>query len=206
VAVVTTSLSLDSTFTGDVATLVELIAKVTATPPGISGDVAGCTRISPYDAYQIANQMDPGNQLLNAKMAECVSCTHIRECTAGEVMFKAESTWQRTRSNTVNTLSVIDGLVDSMAKLPGQRIILLTSSGFLTGTLETDVDRLMDKARKAEVVINSPQGDHGIHANGPPRRDVARLKCNHHEQECHGHKGGWIGRADECHEASHHPR
>ena len=100
-AVVTTSLSLDSTFTGDVATLVELIAKVTATPPGISGDVAGCTRISPYDAYQIANQMDPGNQLLNAKMAECVSCTHIRECTAVEVMFKAESTWQRTRSNTV---------------------------------------------------------------------------------------------------------
>jgi VWFA-related protein len=173
VAVVTTSLSLDSEFIGDVATLVELIAKVTATPPRISGDVVGCPRISPYDAYQIANQMDPGNQVLNAKMAECAACTHLKECTAEEVMFKAEATWQRTRSNTVNTLSVIDGLVDGMAKLPGQRIILLTSSGFLTGTLEADVDRLMDKARKAEVVINScrwtvpqPLGERGYRGLG----------------------------------------
>src|ERR1700688_5133529 len=46
----------------------------------------------------------------------------------------------------------------------------------------------------------------GSHAHGPPRRDVARPKSNHHKQERHGHKGGWIGRADECHEASHHPR
>lgn len=57
VAVVTTSRSQDSTFTGD---------------------VAACPRISPYDAYQIANDMDPGNQVLNAKMAECKACYHIR--------------------------------------------------------------------------------------------------------------------------------
>jgi VWFA-related protein len=133
VAVVTTSRPQDSTLTDDVATLLELITKVTATPPRISGDVAGCPRISPYDAYQIANQMDPGNQVLNAKIAECAACTHLKECTAEEVMFKAEATWQRTRSNTVNTLSVIDGLVDGMAKLPGQRIIFTYFLGISHG-------------------------------------------------------------------------
>ena len=60
----------------------------------------------------------------------------------------------RTRQNTATSLGVIDSLVDGMAKLPGQRIVVLTSGGFLTGTLEADVDRLMDKARRAEVTID----------------------------------------------------
>jgi hypothetical protein len=51
-------------------------------------------------------------------------------------------------------LEEIFSLVDGMAKLPGQRMIMLTSGGFLTGTFEADVDRLMDKARHAEVVID----------------------------------------------------
>jgi hypothetical protein len=42
-----------------------------------------------------------------------------------------------------------------MAKLPAQRMILLASTGFLTGNLEVDQDRLMAKALHAEVVINT---------------------------------------------------
>jgi hypothetical protein len=57
--------------------------------------------------------------------------------------------------NSRNTLRVIDGLVGGMAKLPGERMILLTSAGFLTGDLEADEDLLMAKALHAEVVIDT---------------------------------------------------
>jgi hypothetical protein len=55
---------------------------------------------------------------------------------------------------TNNMLEELFSLVDGMAKLPGQRMILLTSGGFLTGTLEAGVERLMARARHAEVVID----------------------------------------------------
>ena len=64
--------------------------------------------------------------------------------------------WAHARTSTVNALGVIGSLVDGMTKLPGQRIIVLTSGGFLlTGSFGTDLERLMDKARHAEVLINS---------------------------------------------------
>jgi hypothetical protein len=67
----------------------------------------------------------------------------------------AQMIWDRTRSISNNTLGVLDSLVDAMAKLPEQRVILLTSGGFLTGIQETDLDLLMTKALHAEVVINT---------------------------------------------------
>jgi VWFA-related protein len=156
VAVVTTSQLSRSAFTDDVPKLLEQIAKVTSSPRAVFDDSQRCLHILPHEAYQIANNMDPGDQVLHAKVAECSACSDPRSpCHEAVVTAAAQSIWAHAKSNTVNTLSVIDSLVDGMAKLPGQRIILLTSAGFLTGTLESDLDRLMDKARHAEVVINA---------------------------------------------------
>ncbi len=153
VVVVRTSKSEDVKFTNDVPALVEQIDKVTASTMATAGDTVRCPHIEPHEAYQIANHVDPGNRVLEAKMASCVPC-YNRPCPETEITAKAEVLWARIRGYTANSLGVIDSLVDGMAKLPGQRVVLLTSGGFLTGTLETDVDRLMEKARRAEVVID----------------------------------------------------
>jgi len=97
--------------------------------------------------------MDPGDRLLNEKTAECSACYHLA-CPVDMVASRARTIWAHTRTSTANALTVVDSLIDGMSKLPGERIILLTSGGFLTGTFETEVDRLMDKARHAEVLIN----------------------------------------------------
>lgn len=110
--------------------------------------------IAPYEAYQISSHMDPGHQVLQAKLAECQAC-YNQPCHEGEITAKADAIWTNTRSFTTSTLTVIDSLVDAMAKLPGQRVILLTSSGFLSGDQEVKLDRMMDKARHAEVTINA---------------------------------------------------
>ena len=151
--VVRTSRSEDVRFTSDVPALVEQIEKLTPFLPAAQDDSEPCPRMAPHEAYQIAEHRDPGNHLLQAKMAECISC-YNRPCTDVEITGRARVIWLRTRQNTATSLGVIDSLVDGMAKLPGQRIVVLTSGGFLTGTLEADVDRLMDKARRAEVTID----------------------------------------------------
>jgi VWFA-related protein len=154
VVVVKTSKSEDAKFTSGARALVEQIDKVTAYTAAPNNEAQRCPHIEPHEAFQIANRLDPGDRLLQAKMAECVPC-YNRPCPETDVTAKAEALWARVRANTANSLSVIDSVVDGMAKLPGQRIVLLTSGGFLTGTLEADMDRLMQKARRAEVVINS---------------------------------------------------
>jgi VWFA-related protein len=151
--VVRTSRSEDTLFTNDVPSLIARIDQVAASPQASRDDSGRCPHIDPYEAYQIADNKDPGNQVLHAKQGECAAC-YNQPCPEGQVTALASVIWAHTRSSTASALSVIEDLVDGMAKLPGQRMIVLTSGGFLTGTLEADVDRLMDKARHAEVVIN----------------------------------------------------
>ncbi|MGB7719737.1 MAG: VWA domain-containing protein [Bryobacteraceae bacterium] len=152
VAVVTVAQQQDYEFTGDVPTLAEQIAKVTSHRRSTDDSVQQCLRIRPYEAYLIANRMD--DELLKAKTGECSACYHA-PCPPNQVTSVSEAIWEHSLSNSKNTLRVLGGLVDGMAKLPGERMILLTSRGFLTGNLEADEDLLMAKALHAGVVINT---------------------------------------------------
>jgi VWFA-related protein len=152
VAVVTVAQQQDSDFTGDVPKLVEQIAKVTNHQRSNDDTVQQCPHIRPYEAYLIANNLD--NEVLQAKMGECSACYHA-PCPPNQVTSMSQAIWEHTQKNSKNTLRVVEGLVDGMAKLPGERMILLASTGFLTGNLEADQDRLMAKALHARVVINT---------------------------------------------------
>jgi VWFA-related protein len=152
VVVVTTAQSQDAEFTGDVPKLIEQIAKVTAHQR--SDDTAlQCPRIRPYEAYLIVNHLD--NDVLQAKVAELQSCSGRIPRAQEQVLSLSQGIWEHALFNSKNILRVIEGLVGGMAKLPGERMILLTSAGFLTGNLEYDEDLLMAKALHAEVVINT---------------------------------------------------
>lgn len=153
VAVVTTGQQQDSEFIGDVPSLLERIAKVTANRR-LSEDVTPqCPRIRPFEAYLIVNHLD--NQVLEAKVAEYQACAGRAPRPQQQVISMSQGIWQNALLNSRNTLRAIEDLVGGMAKLPGERMILLTSAGFLTGDLEADEDLLMAKALHAEVVINT---------------------------------------------------
>jgi VWFA-related protein len=165
VAVVSSALSGSFEFTGDVPKLVEQIAEVTPAPQGNTDDPYMCPHIRPYEAYEISNNLDPGNQVLQAKLAECAGCSH-HPCPETVVRGIAEMIWDRTLSYSKNTLRVIESLVDGMANLPGQRMILMTSGGFLTGIRQTNLDLLITKALHDEVVINTLDA-RGLFSMGP---------------------------------------
>jgi len=184
VAVVTTAQPRDTEFTGDVPKLVELIAKVTTHRRFTDDSVQGCPRIRPYEAYLIVNHLD--NEVLQAKMGECSACWHTR-CPPDQVISMSEAIWEHALYNSKTTLRVIESLVGGMAKLPGQRMILLASAGFLTGNLEIDEDLLMAKALHAEVVIDTldAKGLYTVNPGGdastpegwvPPRARIVEAK------------------------------
>lgn len=153
VAVVTMAQSRDSQFTGDVPKLVEQIARITH-QKSPEDSVGMCPVIRPYEAYLIANSLD--KEVLQAKLAECSICNgRNNPCPEGEITSLSNSIWDHALMNSGNTLHVIEDVVDGMAKLPGERMILLASAGFLLGNRESDLDRLMTKARHAEVLINA---------------------------------------------------
>jgi len=57
-------------------------------------------------------------------------------------------------------LQELERMVDFMAQLPGQRTIILVSPGFLSQTEQYQLDRIIDRALRSQVVISSldPKG------------------------------------------------
>ena len=167
VAVVTTAWSRTVSFTSEAPKLIESIEKVTP-QPRYSDDAGGqCPRITGYQAYLITNGLD--NDTLEGVVAEDMACKNLRHGPAvQDVTSLARMVWEHARSNSENTLYAIGGLVDVLGKLPGRRMLLLASSGFLSGNLEYLEDELIAKALRAEVVINSIDAK-GLYTISPGR-------------------------------------
>jgi len=151
VAVATVAQSQDPEFTGDVPKLVERIAKVTNHQRTNDESVQQCPT-SAYEAYLIANNLD--NEVLQAKMAECSACYHAPVSAESDNLHVPGDLG--TRAEELEEHARRTGRPGGRhGKVPGERMILLASTGFLTGNLEIDQDRLMAKALHAGVVINT---------------------------------------------------
>jgi VWFA-related protein len=155
VAVVTTAWTEPTiTFTDEVPKLVESIEKVTPQQRFSDNDTSHCPRITAYQAYLIYNHLD--NDTLEGVAQEDMGCKHIRHDEAvQEVTSMSHMIWEHSLANSRNALYSIGGVVDSLGKLPGRRMLLLASSGFLSGNLEDLLDDMATKALHAEVVINA---------------------------------------------------
>jgi hypothetical protein len=82
-------------------------------------------------------------------------------------MMQADAMWTQIRDTSRRALDNTGRLIDFMAQLPGKRMILLASSGFLVGTLEAEHQKVVDHALHGEVVINALDAK-GLYADDPP--------------------------------------
>src|SRR5579863_8756855 len=141
-------------FTNEVSKLVEDIEKVTPQPRFSDNDGSQCPRITAYQAYLITNRMD--NETLQGVASEDMACKSLPHAEAvQDVTSMSRGIWEHSMSTSRNTLYSIGGMVDTLGKLPGRRMLLLASSGFLTGNIEDLLDDMTTKALHAEVVINA---------------------------------------------------
>jgi VWFA-related protein len=119
-----------------------------------------CPNLTAYDSYVIANNQD--QTLLPIKVAEAMQCglcprnnqRNDRTCPE-TVVSLAMRTWEEVKHNSVISLNSIGSVVDYMATLPGKRVLVVASSGFLSGTLESAREDIINRALHGDVVINS---------------------------------------------------
>lgn len=116
-----------------------------------------CPSLTAYEAMTIAERQD--SSLLPVKVEEAQSCGYCsrrgdRNCP-DKVRILAQTTWEQVRDISARTLSVLNGIVTYMARMPGRRVLVLASSGFLSRSLEREREDIIDRALHAEVVINS---------------------------------------------------
>ena len=124
---------------------------VGAFDPATSAD---CLKISYYQADLIQNQSDP--QALQAALQDAVACgaTNQTQATA-TVSAISMQVLQTGNLNTEYSIRRLDEIVRRIAAMPGQRSMVLISSGFLTSTYESDVSQVIDRATRQNVFINT---------------------------------------------------
>jgi VWFA-related protein len=191
IAVFTTSSSVTSRFTNDSAAILTAITKLQSHPHISPGGLARCPRMTAYEAYQIIKG-DPS--AMKAKVLEACTCGGSSGCDALEaipdnnfvnltptnpnagysiptyvlypILAQAEQTWDQARVASQVTFDAIESSLDQLARMPGKRMLLLASSGFLANTLDQEQDSIINEALRAGVVINSLDAK-GTYAEAP---------------------------------------
>ena len=154
VGIFTTALPQNVVFAASVDELRKAIEAVKPHPRYFE-DYQLCPVILTYEAYMIDNHLS--NEILETKAKAFEGCSGLKDLMAAERAVEALSRtiWDRARVNTENTLSSITAIMAAMGKLPGQRMVLLTSAGFLTGNSEKQVEEITNAALHSGVIINS---------------------------------------------------
>lgn len=158
-AIFTTSGQNTLDFTGDKAKLLDGLMRIHPKPLfGVTPN--DCPDLSYYMADQIQNKHD--GMALQAEIQETIACANLSGTNAAVV---AQTMVQSAASRVLDiseqgtrvALGVLKDVVRRMSAMPGQRLIVIVSPGFLTLNSESMEAKteLLDRAARENVVISS---------------------------------------------------
>jgi VWFA-related protein len=158
VAIFTTSGQKQIDFTDDRNKLQDALTKLMPRPMTLARGTQ-CPDLSYYQADLIQNKND--QQALNAAVAEVMICDSLQpnQITTAQSLAKsaAMQVVQLGEHDTLVTLSVFEDVVRRLSAMPGQRMMVLVSPGFITPdtmALEQITD-VLDRATRASVIISA---------------------------------------------------
>ncbi|HXA00105.1 MAG TPA: VWA domain-containing protein [Candidatus Dormibacteraeota bacterium] len=125
---------------------------------GRTGGVADCPDISYYQADLIENKND--QQALDVAVAETVDCAFGGDQTKlplARPMASAASRRALSNGDAESDYSYrhIEDAMRRLAGMPGQRVMVFVSPGFILSTLFTDVSAIIDRATRTNIVIDT---------------------------------------------------
>ncbi|NDD62779.1 MAG: VWA domain-containing protein [Acidobacteria bacterium] len=123
----------------------------------VAGSVTDTPRITPYQAELIDSN---DSESLELAVQETMQMLRIdRRMATGMAQGRARQIVAENNSVTIATLSTLENVIRSLKSLPGRKVMILISDGFLLGGLREsrhyDVRRITDAATRAGVVIYS---------------------------------------------------
>jgi VWFA-related protein len=157
VAMYTTSGQLTQDFTDDHSLLAKALLGIVPRPL-TTHTSSDCPDMTYYEADLITNKNDL--QALAVASDETLQCAFNGDRTMqAAAQSMAQGAAQRAVSEGDNeteyTYRHLEEIVRRMTSLPGQRILVLVSPGFILSTLQYEASQMVDRATRANVVINT---------------------------------------------------
>lgn len=174
IGIFSTSGQLTQDFTSDKAALKQKLLGVL--PRDLTGShMTDCPDVSHYMADQIENKHD--SQAFAVVVQETLQCMFGGDQRMlGAAQAAAESAVMRALnagdSNNDFTYRQLEAVLRALAAKPGERVLLLASPGFLITTEMLDANGIVDRANRANIVINALDA-RGLYAP-EPGGDIAR--------------------------------
>jgi len=117
-----------------------------------------CPDVSYYEADLIANKSD--QQALDVATEETLQCafrgdTRMRATAQSMAQSAANSMAVQGDNETQYAYRHLEDVVRRLASMPGQRVLVLVSPGFITSTLQLEASEMVDRATRANIVINT---------------------------------------------------
>lgn len=180
-------------FTGDRAKLKDALRLVSAQSRE-GTKKTDCPYISYYMADLILNEHDP--QALEAAIMEAISCgAHLGPMAEALVRSAAKLALSIGDLETQITVRTLKEIIHRMGTMPGQRVIVLVSPGFLVKREHFEVPDMIASANRLNVTINSLD-TRGVYVTGrdstdrPAHGARALLAIDNYERDdAMGHSG-----------------
>ena len=156
VGIYTTSGQLTQEFTDNHETLRKSLLNILPRSP--TQGIHDCPDIGYYQADEIVNKRD--SQALEVAAEDAVQCAFngdetqknvaraMAQATAGAVLGREDST-------TEFVLRHIEDAMRRLTAMPGQRVLVFVSPGFITSTLQLEFSDVVDRATKSNIVVNT---------------------------------------------------
>jgi VWFA-related protein len=157
VAINSTSGQLKQEFTVDRGLLEKALLGILPRPTG-GNSAQQCPDVSYYEADLIANKSDP--QALQIATDDAVQCAFggdqtMRSAAQAMAQSMAYAEVSRGDADTEYAYRHLEDYIRRLTAMPGQRVLILVSPGFIQSTLHSEASDLVDRATRANVVINT---------------------------------------------------
>jgi VWFA-related protein len=145
-------------FTADHELLAKSLYSIVPHPSTGGAGFHDCPDVSYYQADLIQNKSD--QQALNLAGEDAVQCAfNGDESKIAQAMLMARTAASRAVSlgdqDTEYAYRHIEDAVRQLSSMPGQRIMVFVSPGFIPSTLWSETSELIDRATRAGIVINT---------------------------------------------------
>lgn len=151
-SIFTTSGQVEQDYTSDRDKLNDALLRI-APHPLASSSATDCPPMTFYEAYQIIDANDP--TALQVATADVQACTGSQMGAALLAKAAAQRELSMGESSIQFAFANLDSLIRRMSALPGQRVIVLMSPGFFVTPAMHQTGDVIDRATKANVVINT---------------------------------------------------
>ncbi len=146
-------------YTSDKAALERTLDQVLPRPKmGKINETSNCPDVSHYMADQSINKSDPNvYPVVTQEVLQCMFQGNPQMLGQAQQMARSALQQALMAGDTDNefTYRALEDVIRRLATMPGERVLVLASPGFLLSTQYLDETGIIDRANKASIVINS---------------------------------------------------